>query len=471
MTMMMNSRDQTFQPITPARASPYASYRTPGGGNGNGNGNGNGAGTPSDMMGRYSVAGESNGAGGGHGGAEDASSSEETVSSMVFSKLAPGAEYSEDDSYSLSGRQSIASTGGIHQGHESQASSNDSREPLTRVSSNSSLESSIEHGVRYKLTMKLSARDIMLIRESWSILLDDECQPEKLKSFLTKLHSGRTLGSSEATKKKPRRTIHQSMSGIGRMQPSIAEATSKLAGPSSQNNQYGSDRLRNGSNIKSSNSLFGDQFLENIIALAPVLETLFPMIKHIAVGVTGMLTIAVNNLEDLSVLDTYLGSLGKRHARIIGVQAEQFEFAGIAFIKTVRERFGVGCTHELEETWRRVYSFLANSLLQAGIDPVLENKAPTPVVRRREEQVVVMHAPELIVPDSETKNYGPKSELPPAPPKTGPKSLLDPLSFKENNRLSTAGLGHSTVKPPATRVQQSTNFVSRKNNEKDCVIM
>ncbi|CEP61054.1 globin LALA0_S02e05710g [Lachancea lanzarotensis] len=457
MAMMMNSRDQAFAPSTPGRTNPYSSYRTPGN-----------TGSADMMMGRHSMASDMNpsSAGAGHVSGDD-SSLEETVSSMVFSKLAPGTEDSEEDSYSysLSGRQSIASTGGIHHGQSSNGSSG---EPLTRVSSNSSLESSIEHGVRYKLTMKLSARDIMLIRESWSILLDDECQPEKLKSFIAKLQTGRTLGMGEMTKKKPRRTMHQSMSGISRMQPSIAEATSKLQGPSSQNSSYGPDRARNGSNIKNSNSLFGDQFLENIIALAPVLETLFPMIKHIAVGVTGMLTIAVNNLEDLSVLDTYLGSLGKRHARIIGVQAEQFEFAGIAFIKTVRERFGVHCTHELEETWRRVYSFLANSLLQAGIDPVLESKAPTPVARRREEQVVVMHAPELIL---DTKNYGPKSELPPAPPRSGQKSLLDPLSFKDTNRLSTTGMGHTTVKPPATRVQPSSNFASRKNNDKDCVIM
>ncbi|SCU84425.1 LAME_0C09428g1_1 [Lachancea meyersii CBS 8951] len=443
MTMMMaKSRDQGFTPN--GRPSSYALHRTP---------------HPALEMGSRSSQPRS------HPGADETllnsittgTISEETVSSMVFSEYSPGSDESDEDSYSYSPSQS-AGTGG-----------SDAGEPLSRVSSNSSIESSIEHGVRYKLTMKLSARDIMLIRESWSILLDDECAPEKLKTFITKLQAGRTLATTDAANNKPRRPLHQSMSLINRkQQPSLAEQTSKLQGPSSQN---GPDRTGAATNIKRSNSLFGDQFLENIIALAPDLETLFPMIKHIAVGVTGMLTIAVNNLEDLSVLDSFLGSLGKRHARVIGVQAEQFEFAGIAFIKTIRERFGVYCTHELEETWRRVYSFLANSLLQAGIDPVIETKTPASLAPRREEQVVVMHPPELIHSGVETRTYAPKSELPPAPSKPVQRSLLDPLSLSREHKVSPPVNIHSAVKIPPRRAQHTSKFGSRKENDKDCVIM
>lgn len=357
---------------------------------------------------------------------------ESTPSSTVFSKSFYEA-YSDMDS----SRTSVISDG---------------EEPITRVSSGSSLESSIAHGTRYKLTMKLSPRDIMLVRESWSIMLDDECPPEKLKSFVSKLAAGRVLTTTETGASRSRRAGHQ----MGRtpLASIDQDQSAERAGP----------RARLATNIKSSNSLFGAQFLENIIALAPHLQTLFPTIKHVAVGVTGVLTIAVNNLEDLSVMDGYLTSLGKRHARILGVTADQFEFAGAAFLQTVQERFGVACTVELEETWRRLYSFLANSLLQFGIDPTIE-------LQTRDNEVVLMAPPEL------------NGRVPAKKPETTAhaaarlqqKSLLDPVAMSREQRASGAPsmmpVGTSVPPRSVKRNAQPGFSKGRKSGEKDCVIM
>ncbi|SCU98957.1 LANO_0F00298g1_1 [Lachancea nothofagi CBS 11611] len=443
----MNAKNHHFGN---GRANSYATHRTPAGANAsaNANANTNAIDIPSRSIPRSHTDEtlSSSGLQSTLSHAQDESTMDSSVSSMMFSKYLP-----EDEEEEFSPRQSVTSDGA---GDES----------LTRVSSGSSIESNLQHGTRYKLTMKLSARDITLIRESWSILLDDECPPEKLKSFVSKLQAGRNMGLAEPTNNRHNRRAGHPTMGMNRSQAG-AGAGGPAAAP---NPAKDSERVRSTSGKKSSNSLFGDQFLENIMALAPELQTLFPMIKHIAVGVTGVLTIAVNNLEDLSVLDTYMAGLGKRHARILGVQAGQFEFAGAAFMQTVRERFGVSCTLELEETWRRMYSFLANSLLQFGIDPTLETPESSSRSSSRAEQVIYMEPPELL---SRSGTLGAQKANPPTvPPKPVQKSLLDPVAMSRDHRLSTASGIQGANKLPPRRTAQS-GFNSRKNGEKDCVIM
>lgn len=68
-----------------------------------------------------------------------------------------------------------------------------------------------------------------------------------------------------------------------------------------------------------------------------------------------------------------MSNLGKRHARILGIDPPHFELMGIALLKTFKDRFGVNFSLELERCWARLYTYLANSILQFGIDPVIKN--------------------------------------------------------------------------------------------------
>lgn len=119
-------------------------------------------------------------------------------------------------------------------------------------------------------------------------------------------------------------------------------------------------------------SLFCIQFYSNLLGMDPNLERMFPSIKHQAISFAGVLSTAIINLENLKALDDYLLNLGKRHSRILGIDPPHFELMGVALLKTFQDRFGINFSLELERCWARLYTYLANSILQFGIDPVLK---------------------------------------------------------------------------------------------------
>ncbi|ODV61069.1 globin ASCRUDRAFT_75803 [Ascoidea rubescens DSM 1968] len=119
-------------------------------------------------------------------------------------------------------------------------------------------------------------------------------------------------------------------------------------------------------------SLFCRQFYHNLLSMAPELEEMYPSIKHQAVAYSGVLSTAITHLENLSLLDDYLIQLGRRHSRLLGIEPPHFELMGEAFLKTFQDRFGVCFTVELEDLWSRLYSYLANTILQGGVDPLMK---------------------------------------------------------------------------------------------------
>lgn len=123
-------------------------------------------------------------------------------------------------------------------------------------------------------------------------------------------------------------------------------------------------------------SMFCLQLYQNLLTMDPELEKSFPSLRHQAVSMAGVMSLAVNSLENLASLDSYLTELGKRHSRILGIEPPQFEMMGEALIQTFVERFGTKFTHELEVLWIKFYMYLANLMLQFGIDPVLNARAP-----------------------------------------------------------------------------------------------
>lgn len=116
---------------------------------------------------------------------------------------------------------------------------------------------------------------------------------------------------------------------------------------------------------------FCNQLYKNLLGLQPDLELVFPSIKHLANAFAGVVHLALLNLENMSAMDDYLDSLGKRHLRILGVEPEQYDMMGVALMRTFADRFGNKFTVEIEDVWIKVYAYLANTMLQNGNEDVM----------------------------------------------------------------------------------------------------
>ncbi|EGW34978.1 uncharacterized protein SPAPADRAFT_131849 [Spathaspora passalidarum NRRL Y-27907] len=132
-----------------------------------------------------------------------------------------------------------------------------------------------------------------------------------------------------------------------------------------------SDRVK-AKSLARATTLFCQQLYKNLLDRDHALERMFPSIKHQATHFATVLTVAVMQLDDLSTLDDYLCRLGKRHARVLGVEPAQFELMGEALVETFHQRFGARFNQELEIVWIKLYLYLANTILQFGIDPVMK---------------------------------------------------------------------------------------------------
>jgi hemoglobin-like flavoprotein len=128
----------------------------------------------------------------------------------------------------------------------------------------------------------------------------------------------------------------------------------------------------------SASSMFCRQFYANLLSMDPNLEKLFPSINHQSVAFAGVISLAVSQLENLLGVEDYLSNLGKRHSRILGIEPAQFELLGEAFILTFHERLGAKFEPQLEILWIKLYMYLANTLLQYGIDPVAKVTSGSP---------------------------------------------------------------------------------------------
>ena len=131
-------------------------------------------------------------------------------------------------------------------------------------------------------------------------------------------------------------------------------------------------------------STFCTQLYLNLLSMDPELEQAFPSLRHQAVSMAGVMSLAVNSLDNLSSLDAYLEQLGKRHLRILGIEPFQFEMMGEALVQTFVQRFGSKFTQQLEVLWIKFYMYLANTLLQFGLDPVLRLEPGAPQVFPRQ---------------------------------------------------------------------------------------
>lgn len=228
---------------------------------------------------------------------------------------------------------------------------------LSRMTTTTSLSSSVIDRVRYKIVLRLNNREKTLLRDSWSMILNEDVVASSVKvapsakkdSKLSKMH---TIDSQRV------RSRQGSISSANSGRSATATIVRETKG-GAHSNAFAS-------------SLFCSQFYANLLSMDPELERMFPSTRHQAVAFAGVLTTAIKDLDNLQSLENYLEGLGKRHARILNIEPMHFETMGAAFLKTLQDRFGVHCTIELEEVWSRLYSYLANNILQFGIDPYLQ---------------------------------------------------------------------------------------------------
>lgn len=208
---------------------------------------------------------------------------------------------------------------------------------LTKMETNDSIDSNYSLQQQFKIELNLSKKEIELIRFTWYKMLLDE--PVEVPEPNLPIPGGFRFA-----------------------------AKNSLSAQAQQQQNIETPKVTN--NITS--SLFCRQLYGNLLGMDPKLEKLFPSIKHQAVAFAGVMSFAISQLENLSALNDYLENLGKRHSRILGIEPSMFELMGEALIQTFHERFGNRFNQELEVLWIKLYLFLANSLLQFGIDPVLK---------------------------------------------------------------------------------------------------
>lgn len=197
---------------------------------------------------------------------------------------------------------------------------------LTKVSTSESLDSAFSSQTQFRVTLNLSAREISLLRYTWNRMLIEE--PVYEQQLLLPIPGSMWASAKDKPLPLPRQSLGALLT-------------------------------------------FCTQLYLNLLTMDPDLEEAFPSLRHQAVSMAGVMSFAINSLENLASLDDYLIELGKRHLRILGIEPFQFEMMGEALIQTFVERFGTRFTHELEILWIKFYLYLANSLIQFGLDPVL----------------------------------------------------------------------------------------------------
>lgn len=188
---------------------------------------------------------------------------------------------------------------------------------------------------------------------------------------------------------------------------------------------------------------FWRQVYETLLEQHPELEKVLPLITHQTTSFAGIMYTAVNNLEDLSTMDEFLGNLGRRHGRVFNVKPAYFEAMGVALIETFVDRYKELFTQEISVLWARLYCFLANLLIQAlHFDPVLSQD--------------LVKFPELL-----RGTWGPNSSVgtaeTPGAAATSvvlPINLLSPMEFLPLPRLPDEG--SSVVHLPSDAFEQES---------------
>jgi len=78
-----------------------------------------------------------------------------------------------------------------------------------------------------------------------------------------------------------------------------------------------------------------------------------------------MITVAVDNLNDLGTIVDALKASGRRHVDW-GVKDSQYDTVGAAFLDTLEKGLGDDFTPEVKQAWTNVYGVLSSTMIEAA---------------------------------------------------------------------------------------------------------
>ena len=234
-----------------------------------------------------------------------------------------------------------------------------------------------------KIELKLNNKQKILIVSSWNLILNDDLTDNDLKQFS---HMANIL---EKQSSHHRHHQHHHNHVRNESSSSSSDILEKYDSENSGRKYSWSSFSNNGDDstlsilkdtdfnrkkyddANISKSLFCTQFFDNLVNIDQQMLQAYPTLRHQAVSFTILLDSAIQNLDNIKKIDEQLRSTGKRHTRILGIDNTKFEVMGRAFIITLQDRLGHYFTSNLERIWSKLYSYLADSLLVYGVDPVL----------------------------------------------------------------------------------------------------
>lgn len=279
----------------------------------------------------------------------------------------------------------LSRTESIFKGSNKESTYNDDYD-----SSESADVTSILHRPTKKVELKMTRKENILIISSWNLILNDdltdsdlrkfshmsamlEKQPEHEHSHEHRHHLGDKITEDDASSSNDdilntllpeNNSIKYSSSSILTNSTNSSRMLPILRDTDFNRKQYDDTNI--------SKSLFCTQFYDNLINIDQQMEQTYPTLRHQAVAFTILLDSAVQNLNNIKKIDEQLKRTGKRHTRILGIDNCKFEVMGRAFIITLQDRLGDYFTSELDRLWSQLYSYLADTLLIYGVDPVLK---------------------------------------------------------------------------------------------------
>ncbi|GMM36431.1 hypothetical protein DASC09_037560 [Saccharomycopsis crataegensis] len=136
-----------------------------------------------------------------------------------------------------------------------------------------------------------------------------------------------------------------------------------------------------------SSSQFWSDIYNNVRVLDEDLLKILPTPDHQTVFFTGIIRMAVLSSSDLTVMNEYLRSIGRRHGILFGAEPGYFQTLGIAVIRALNDRFDEDFTPQLEHVWILLYCFISNTMIEScSVDPVLPENVSVGLVTIHENK-------------------------------------------------------------------------------------
>ena len=107
-------------------------------------------------------------------------------------------------------------------------------------------------------------------------------------------------------------------------------------------------------------------FYGKLFELDPSLKPMFNGdMKEQGEKLMKMITVAVDNLDNLDEIVPAVQDLGVRHLEY-GVKSSHYDTVGAALLWTLRQGLGEGFTPEVKSAWTDVYGLLATTMKEAA---------------------------------------------------------------------------------------------------------